>query len=396
MSLRVIIAIIFILLIVVLLLIMLRGQPSSKKSRTVTQDKSKADAHTTNEEDTSVVQSTAVDRTSFASSALPQKNTPSGQADGVIDPSPDAEHLPSKHTPLAELPEQTAIEEPLLVEAELAEMLAISEQSEALEVAQSKADILQADPAIASKKSAMTHAAGEEHGDQLSTKSTEAVKPEAIEPEVVKPKAIEPEAVEPKAVEPEAVEPESVKPEAIEPESVKPEAVETKAIEPEATKMAEAVVENLQHTSTQEPKPHAEPASKAEHDAVTLADPEPKAAEVTAAAPSSTAASKKPAHKSPAIKIQSYEERQAALNSTPTPATDELRQLMRSQPDAYTLQGFDFVKDIDGAKLTLDLAEQYIELGEYDSAKRLLQEIINSSANQAQKATAEQILGQLY
>ncbi|AWT49647.1 hypothetical protein DLE54_09110 [Psychrobacter sp. YP14] len=392
MSLRVIIAIIFILLIVVLLLIMLRGQPSSKKSRTVTQDKSKANAHTTNEEDTSVVQSTAVDRTSFASSALPQKNTPSGQADGVIDPSQDAEHaVPSKHTPLAELPEQTAIEEPLLVEAELAEMLAISEQSEALEVAQSKADILQADPAIASKKSAMTHAAGEEHGDQLPTKSTEAVKPEAIEPEVVKPKAIEPKAIEPEAVEPEAVEPE-----AIEPESVKPEAVKPKAIEPEATKMAEAVVENLQHTSTQEPKPHAEPASKAEHDAVTLADPEPKAAEVTAAAPSSTAASKKPAHKSPAIKIQSYEERQAALNSTPTPATDELRQVMRSQPDAYSLQGFDFVKDIDGAKLTLDLAEQYIELGEYDSAKRLLQEIINSSANQAQKATAEQILGQLY
>ncbi|WP_338412186.1 FimV/HubP family polar landmark protein [Psychrobacter raelei] len=362
MSLRVIIAIIFILLIVVLLFIMLRGQPSSKKSRTVTQDKSKADAHTTNEEDTSVVQSTAVDRTSFASSALPQKNTPSGQADGVIDPSQDAEHaVPSKHTLLAELPEQTAIEEPLLVEAELAEMLAISEQSEALEVAQSKADILQADPAIASKKSAMTHAAGEEHGDQLLTKSTEPVKPEAVEPEAVEPKA-----------------------------------VETKAIEPEATKMAEAVVENLQHTSTQEPKPHAEPASKAEHDAVTLADPEPKAAQVTAAAPSSTAASNKPAHKSPAIKIQSYEERQAALNSTPTPATDELRQVMRSQPDAYSLQGFDFVKDIDGAKLTLDLAEQYIELGEYDSAKRLLQEIINSSANQAQKATAEQILGQLY
>ena len=362
MSLRVIIAIIFILLIVVLLLIMLRGQPSSKKSRTVTQDKSKADAHTTNEEDTSVVQSTAVDRTSFASSALPQKNTPSGQADRVIDPSQDAEHaVPSKHTPLAELPEQTAIEEPLLVEAELAEMLAISEQSEALEVAQSKADILQADPAIASKKSAMTHTAGEEHGDQLPTKSTEAVKPEAVKPEVVEPGA-----------------------------------VETKAIEPEATKMAETVVENLQHTSTQEPKPHAEPASKAEHDAVTLADPEPKAAEVTAAAPSSTAASNKPAHKSPAIKIQSYEERQAALNSAPIPATDELRQVMRSQPDAYTLQGFDFVKDIDGAKLTLDLAEQYIELGEYDSAKRLLQEIINSSANQAQKATAEQILGQLY
>lgn len=367
MSLRVIIAIIFILLIVVLLFIMLRGQPSSKKSRTVTQDKSKANAHTTNEEDTSVVQSTAVDRTSFASSALPQKNTPSGQADGVIDPSQDAEHaVPSKHTPLAELPEQTAIEEPLLVEAELAEMLAISEQSEALEVAQSKADILQADPAIASKKSAMTHAAGEEHGDQLLSKSTEAVKPEAIEPEVVKPKAIEPEAVKPEA------------------------------IEPEATKMAETVVENLQHTSTQEPKPHAESASKAEHDAVTLADPEPKPAEVTAAAPSSTAASNKPAHKSPAIKIQSYEERQAALNSAPTPATDELRQVMRSQPDAYSLQGFDFVKDIDGAKLTLDLAEQYIELGEYDSAKRLLQEIINSSANQAQKATAEQILGQLY
>jgi len=47
---------------------------------------------------------------------------------------------------------------------------------------------------------------------------------------------------------------------------------------------------------------------------------------------------------------------------------------------------FDFVNDLDNQQITLDLAAKYLELGEYDSAKRLLSEVIaqGSSDQQAQ------------
>ena len=50
---------------------------------------------------------------------------------------------------------------------------------------------------------------------------------------------------------------------------------------------------------------------------------------------------------------------------------------------------FDFVNDLDNQQITLDLAAKYLELGEYDSAKRLLSEVIaqGSSAQQAQAQT---------
>lgn len=45
---------------------------------------------------------------------------------------------------------------------------------------------------------------------------------------------------------------------------------------------------------------------------------------------------------------------------------------------------FDFVKSLDSNQVTLDLASQYIKLGEYDSAKRLLNEVMNQGNNEQQ------------
>lgn len=45
-------------------------------------------------------------------------------------------------------------------------------------------------------------------------------------------------------------------------------------------------------------------------------------------------------------------------------------------------QAFAIIKDMDTTQLNLDLAGQYIELGEYDSAKRLLNEISNANPDQ--------------
>ena len=50
---------------------------------------------------------------------------------------------------------------------------------------------------------------------------------------------------------------------------------------------------------------------------------------------------------------------------------------------------FDFVKSLDSNQVTLDLANQYLQLGEYDSAKRLLNEVITQgTAEQKQQAQA--------
>ncbi|WP_019671608.1 FimV/HubP family polar landmark protein [Psychrobacter lutiphocae] len=64
-------------------------------------------------------------------------------------------------------------------------------------------------------------------------------------------------------------------------------------------------------------------------------------------------------------------------------------------------QAFAFVQDIDSAQLTLDLAQQYLEVGEYDSAKRLLQEVLSPKiagihASAEQKSTANDLLQRLY
>ena len=52
---------------------------------------------------------------------------------------------------------------------------------------------------------------------------------------------------------------------------------------------------------------------------------------------------------------------------------------------------FDFVKSLDSNQVTLDLANQYLQLGEYDSAKRLLNEVI-AQGNSEQKQQAQLLL----
>jgi len=46
---------------------------------------------------------------------------------------------------------------------------------------------------------------------------------------------------------------------------------------------------------------------------------------------------------------------------------------------------FDFVKSLDSNQVTLDLAGQYLQLGEYDSAKRLLNEVVTQGNSEQQK-----------
>lgn len=52
---------------------------------------------------------------------------------------------------------------------------------------------------------------------------------------------------------------------------------------------------------------------------------------------------------------------------------------------------FDFVKSLDSNQVTLELATQYIQLGEYDSAKRLLNEVM-TQGNQEQQNQAKSLL----
>lgn len=45
---------------------------------------------------------------------------------------------------------------------------------------------------------------------------------------------------------------------------------------------------------------------------------------------------------------------------------------------------FDFVNDLDNNQVTLDLAGKYLELGEYDSARRLLNEVVDQGSSEQQ------------
>lgn len=59
-------------------------------------------------------------------------------------------------------------------------------------------------------------------------------------------------------------------------------------------------------------------------------------------------------------------------------------------------QAFDFVEQLDKDQITLDLAEQYLDLGEYESAKRLVNEVITSSANETHKNHAQTLLERMH
>lgn len=58
---------------------------------------------------------------------------------------------------------------------------------------------------------------------------------------------------------------------------------------------------------------------------------------------------------------------------------------------AQFAKDFDFVNALDSSQVTLDLAGQYLQLGEYDSAKRLLNEVI-TQGNSEQQNKAQEIL----
>lgn len=58
---------------------------------------------------------------------------------------------------------------------------------------------------------------------------------------------------------------------------------------------------------------------------------------------------------------------------------------------AQFAKDFDFVNTLDSSQVTLDLAAQYLQLGEYDSAKRLLNEVI-TQGNSTQQNQAREML----
>lgn len=56
---------------------------------------------------------------------------------------------------------------------------------------------------------------------------------------------------------------------------------------------------------------------------------------------------------------------------------------------------FEFIEPLDSVQLTLDLAQHYLDTGNYDSAKRLAQEVIEGDGSDEQKAFAQSILDRL-
>ena len=58
------------------------------------------------------------------------------------------------------------------------------------------------------------------------------------------------------------------------------------------------------------------------------------------------------------------------------------------------LSELDFVNGLDNVQITLDLASRYIELGEHDSAKRLLDEVL-ATGSQEQKQNAQTLLSRI-
>ena len=59
--------------------------------------------------------------------------------------------------------------------------------------------------------------------------------------------------------------------------------------------------------------------------------------------------------------------------------------------DSQFAADFDYVNELDSVQVTIDLAAQYLELGEYDSAKRLLKEVANQG-NAEQQSQVESLL----
>jgi len=80
----------------------------------------------------------------------------------------------------------------------------------------------------------------------------------------------------------------------------------------------------------------------------------------------------------------------AAPVESDTPVTPQETESAEDFSSRFTAD-FDFVKSLDSNQVTLDLADQYLQLGEYDSAKRLLNEVIAQGTSE-QKQQAQLLL----
>lgn len=81
---------------------------------------------------------------------------------------------------------------------------------------------------------------------------------------------------------------------------------------------------------------------------------------------------------------------EAPTSTTPVLA-DEDNGLSQIDFASQFAKDFDFVNELDNSQVTLDLAAKYLELGEYDSAKRLLNEVI-TQGNSEQQSQAQALL----
>ena len=97
------------------------------------------------------------------------------------------------------------------------------------------------------------------------------------------------------------------------------------------------------------------------------------------------------------------------LSVQPLLDDDELQEIleMLDETDSETEEGlaqtaqdnsmppFEFIEPLNSVQLTLDLAQHYLNTGNYDSAKRLAQEVIEGDGSDEQKAFAQSILDRL-
>ena len=80
----------------------------------------------------------------------------------------------------------------------------------------------------------------------------------------------------------------------------------------------------------------------------------------------------------------------ATANPTATQPTQNLDTITPAATSPVTLDNdlFSMVDGLDTVQLNLDLASQYVKLGEYDSAKRLVAEITQATPQQEQQVTS--------
>lgn len=82
------------------------------------------------------------------------------------------------------------------------------------------------------------------------------------------------------------------------------------------------------------------------------------------------------------------------ITSTPKTTAPILEITPKTSVETTVDNDFSFVESPESVQVTLDLAKQYVALGEYDSAKRLLDEVASSS-NATQRQQAQQLIAQL-